>query len=104
VSTKKRQGLRLTGRDLDVLRFVTRHGFATAEQVGAHSFSSWRNKRLELDVSMTMVYRRLKKLVEADLLRHEYVLHGRPGVYLATRKCADLVDAGAPPAKVQTCS
>jgi len=100
VSTKKRQGLRLTGRDRDVLRFVTRHGFATAEQVGAHSFSSWRNKRLELDVSMTMVYRRLKKLVEADLLKHEYVLHGSPGVYLATRRCADLVDDGVPPAKV----
>ena len=49
---------------------------------------------------MTMVYRRLKKLVDADLLRHEYVLHGRPGVYLATKKCADLVEVGVPPAKV----
>ena len=49
---------------------------------------------------MTMVYRRLKKLVDAELLRHEYVLHGRPGVYLATKKCADLVEVGVPPAKV----
>lgn len=98
--TKKRQGLRLTGRDLNVLRFVTRHGFTTAEQVGSHSFSSWRNNRPELEVSMTMVYRRLKKLVDADLLKHEYVLHGKPGVYLATRRCAELVEVGVPPAKV----
>jgi hypothetical protein len=49
---------------------------------------------------MTMVYRRLKKLVDAGLLRHEYVLHGKPRVYLATRKSADLVDVGVPPAKV----
>jgi len=100
VPRKKRQGLRLTERDLEVLGFVVRHGFATAEQVGSHSFSRWENDRREREVSMTMVYRRLKKLVEADLLKHEYVLHGRPGVYLATRRCADLVDAGVPPAKV----
>ena len=90
----------LTRFDLEVLGFVARHGFATAEQVGSHSFSRWENDRRELEVSMTMVYRRLKKLVEADLLKHEYVLHGRPGVYLATRRSADLVDVGVPPAKV----
>ncbi|CAA9464653.1 MAG: hypothetical protein AVDCRST_MAG02-2907 [uncultured Rubrobacteraceae bacterium] len=93
-------GLRLTERDLDVLRFVACHGFATAEQVGLSCFSGWGDGRLELGVSMTMVYRRLKKLVDADLLRHEYVLHGRPGVYLATRRSAELADAGVPPAKV----
>lgn len=101
VSAKKRRGgVRLTERDLDALGFVTRHGFATAEQVGLRSFSGWRDGRRELEVSMTMVYRRLKKLVDAELLRHEYVLHGKPGVYLATRECADLVDAGVPPAKI----
>jgi hypothetical protein len=95
-----RGGLRLTKRDLEVLGFVARHGFATVGQVGAACFSTWWDGRRELEVSTTMVYRRLKMLVDANLLRHEYVLYGKPGVYLATRKSADLVDVGVPPTKV----
>lgn len=97
---KEKRGLRITDRDLHLLTFVTRHGFATAAQIGLWSFSEWEAGERELVVSMSMVYRRLGKLVSGGLLRHEYVLHGRPGVYLATRRCADFVDAGVPPAKV----
>lgn len=100
MSGNKRGGVRLTKRDLKGLEFVTRHGFITAEQFGLAAFCNFTQGRRELDVSMSMVYRRLKKLVDAGLLRHEYVLHGKPGVYLATKKGAELADVGVPPAKV----
>src|SRR5215213_3817362 len=46
-----RGGLRLTKRDLEVLGFVARHGFATAGQVGTACFSTWWDGRRELKVS-----------------------------------------------------
>jgi hypothetical protein len=41
VAAKKRQGLRLADRDLKSLKFVVRHGFATAGQIGLYAFSDW---------------------------------------------------------------
>ena len=64
----------LTSRDRDVVEWIGRFGAVEAEQVMA-----W------FGMGRTVTYRRLRACIEAELLEHVRVLHGEPGLYLATR-------------------
>lgn len=67
--------LRLTERDIAILRWVNAHRYARAEQIF---------KRFGL--SRAIGYRRLKLLVQHGYLVHEIVFHGQPGHYRVTAK------------------
>jgi hypothetical protein len=71
----RRRGFRVTGRDLAMVRWLGRQRFAEAGQVA---------RRFGMDERNT--YRRLRGLVALGPLDHQRVLHGQPGVYLATRE------------------
>lgn len=64
----------LTARDRELVEWIGRFGAVEAEQVMA-----W------FGMGRTATYRRLRACVEADLLAHVRVLHGEPGLYVATR-------------------
>jgi hypothetical protein len=90
-SLERRPGasLRITARDLEILRFLGRLRFASADQL-CRAFA----------MSRRMVYRRCRGLCAAALLQHTFVLHGQPGVYLATAAGLGLADLDLPPARV----
>lgn len=68
------RGFRVTGRDLEIVRWIGRLRFAEAEQVALRFTMDRRN-----------AYRRLRGLVAMGLLEHRRVFHAQPGVYAATR-------------------
>lgn len=59
--------MQITGRDLEILRYVNRHGVVTAGQVAGRFFGT-----------ASAAYRRLKALTEAGYLKHDRVLFGQP--------------------------
>jgi hypothetical protein len=83
------RGFQVTDRDLAIVRWIARQRFAEARQIG---------RRFAMDGRHT--YRRLRGLATCGLLAHEWVLHGRPGVYLATRDGLSSVELALPPARV----
>jgi hypothetical protein len=85
---KKRNGLRITDRDLQIVGWVGRQRFASAEQIRG---------RFGMDLSRS--YRRLRATAAAGLVEHRQVFHG-PGVYLATERGLGAVDLPLPQAKV----
>lgn len=64
----------LTERDLAILRWINGHGIADARKV-SEKFAIYQQK----------TYLRLKRLVDAGLLKHERILFGKPGVYYLTK-------------------
>jgi hypothetical protein len=66
-------GFRVTDRDVEIVRFI---GLQVA--VEARQIAAWQQ------MDKAHVFRRSKRLVGLGLLRHERVVHGRPGLYLAT--------------------
>ena len=64
----------LTARDRELVEWIGRFGAVEAEQV-----MGW------FGMGRTAAYRRLRACVEADLLANVRVLHGEPGLYVATR-------------------
>ena len=64
----------LTARDRELVEWIGRFGAVEAEQV-----MGW------FGMGRTAAYRRLRVCVEAELLAHVRVLHGEPGLYVATR-------------------
>jgi len=89
MSSRRRTGFRATERDLEIVMFVGRHraveGRQVAERFGMH---------------LSNAHRRLGALVRGGLLEHRRLLHGRPGVYLATRAGLELVGLELPAARV----
>lgn len=69
----------LTERDLVILRWINRHGFAEAAGVSKN-----------FKINQKTVYVRLKQLVDTGLLKHERILFGRPGVYYLTKAGVDM--------------
>jgi hypothetical protein len=63
-----------TARDRSLVEWIGRFGAVEAEQVMA-----W------FGMGRTATYRRLRACVQAGLLVHARVLHGEPGLYVATR-------------------
>lgn len=67
--------MRLTERDLAILRWVNAHRYARAEQIFRY-----------FGLSRAIGYRRLKLLVQHGYLVHEVIFHSQPGHYRATVK------------------
>lgn len=66
----------LMPRDLEILRFLTRFGVATAEQVHREVFGEQRVRN---------AYRRLEVLASHRLVNHQRVFWRKPGVWWATQ-------------------
>ena len=67
-------GFRITARDRAIVNFIGRQVGVEARQIAA-----WQS------MDKAHVFRRCARLVELGLLRRERVVHGRPGLYLATK-------------------
>lgn len=92
----------ITTRDLVIMRLLNRFGFMGAADVAAvfgliagdGGAAAWeqtqeKNKNIETKV----VYRRLKKLVDTDLLRRKRILFDEPGMFYLTPKGVTLCDS-----------
>jgi hypothetical protein len=82
-------GFRITERDEAIVRFV---GLQVA--VEARQIAVWQR------MDRAHVFRRCKRLVELGLLRQERVVHGRPGLYLATKAGLDFAGVELPAARL----
>lgn len=67
--------MRFVERDEHILKWINGFGFASANQIMRF-----------MGVKKSACYSRLKKLVNAGYLQHEYVLHGSSGVYKVTQQ------------------
>ena len=84
-----RPGPRLTARDVDVLRWITRHGIVTADQIGAAYFpSKW------------AAYKRLKALDAMGLIRRDAAWHRAPKVIRVSPAGARVADIGVKEARL----
>jgi hypothetical protein len=73
IKTKAGEKIILTERDIAILKEINRYGFLGVDEI----MQIFR-------MSVKIVYFRLKKMVEAGLLKHERILHAYPGVYWLT--------------------
>ena len=85
----RRNGFRITSRDEEIVRFVGLQVGAEARQIAA-----WQ------EMDRAHAFRRCKRLVELGLLRRERVVHGLPGLYVATRAGLEFADLDFNVAKV----
>jgi predicted DNA-binding transcriptional regulator len=83
------RGFQVTDRDLAIVRWIARQRFAEAQQIARRFAMDERN-----------AYRRLRGLTTRGLLAQEWVLHGRPGVYFATRDGLAAIELALPPARI----
>lgn len=88
-AARGRKGFRLTGRDRAIVAFAGRQRAVEARQVA---------ERFQMDLANT--YRRSARLVAEGLLEHRRVLHGAPGVYMATRAGLDWASLRLPVARI----
>lgn len=65
----------VTGRDLAMLQWIARCRFAAADQIAAR-----------FEIHSTKCYRRIKPMIQADLVKRERLLHNQPGAIHITRK------------------
>jgi hypothetical protein len=82
-------GFRITGRDEAIVRFVGLQVGAEAGQIAL-----WQA------MDRAHVFRRCRRLVELGRLRQERVVHGRPGLYLATKAGLEFAGLSLPAARV----
>jgi hypothetical protein len=93
-STRRAHGPQLTDRDLEILRWMTRHGVVTAELVGRRFF--WRPR--VKDYGKWAAYRRIRALRELGLVLSDKPLLNHPAVLRVTREGARIADVGLRPA------
>jgi len=84
----QRNGYRLTGREEAFVCFIGRW-----QGVEARQLADW------FGMDQAHVYRRAGLLVAEGMIEHHRLLHGRPGVYLATRAGLDWVNLRLPVAR-----
>lgn len=77
--------MKFTERDADMLRWINGHGFATIRQTGRWMGSSYQAAQ-----------RRVQRLTEAGLLRHEWLMR-RERVYWPTKHGISICDDDLPP-------
>jgi hypothetical protein len=82
-------GFRITARDREIVRFVGLQVTVEARQIAV-----WQQ------MDKAHVFRRCKRLVELGLLRQERLVHGRPGVYVATKAGLDFSELELPVARL----
>ena len=85
----RKTGFRITDRDEAIVRFVGLQVGVEARQVAA-----WQA------MDRAHVFRRCARLVQLGLLRQERVVHGQPGLYLATKAGLDFAGLELPAARV----
>ncbi len=79
----------VTTRDEDIVRWITRHGLVTADQVEARFFGSpW------------AAYRRLRALERLKLIRRDLTHYRHPAVIRVTMQGAQLAAVGVGPARL----
>ncbi len=80
--------MRVTKRDLVWLKLINSFGFVDI------------NFMVNLaKVNSCIIYRRMNKLIKADYVRHEWVLHGQPGIYRVTKLGTEICHDVLPPLK-----
>jgi hypothetical protein len=85
----RRPGPQVTERDVQVLKFIARHGIVTSEQIGRACFPS-----------VWAAYKRLKALDAMALIVREGAWHRAPKVIRVTLAGARIADVGLRPAKL----
>jgi Replication-relaxation len=90
-----RHGPQVTDRDFEILAWIGRHGVVTPAQVARHSFT-----RDDGDVGLWAAYRRLRKLEELTLIRHDRTFWREASVVRLTGAGARLVDIDVGPARL----
>ena len=88
------RGPQLTDRDIEILRWITRHGVVTAELVGRRFF--WRPDRTHY--GKWAAYRRLQALAELGLALNDKPYAREAEVIRVTRDGARIADVGLRPA------
>lgn len=78
-------GMRLTERDMKILHFINDFGFCEMPQI---------EKMFAL--AKPRSYQIIQRLIEAGLVKHERVFHGRHGIYRLSKKGASHTDLPAP--------
>ena len=91
-----RRGPALTDRDLEILRWITRHGIVTAELVGRRFF--WNPQRKLY--GQWAAYRRLAALDTLRLVIRDKPYASKPEVIRVTREGARIADVGLRPARL----
>lgn len=93
-SVRSARGPELTERDVEILRWMTRHGVVTAELVGRRFF--WRTDRDSY--GRWAAYRRLRALRNLGLILSDKPFADAPAVLRVTREGARIADVGVRPA------
>jgi hypothetical protein len=91
----QRQGTQITDRDIEILKWIGRHGVVTPQQVAYHYFA-----RQDGAVGQWAAYRRLRKLEQLGLIRHDRTFWRESTVLRLTRSGAELADADVGPARL----
>ena len=86
---KKKEGVRLTERDLKMIRWINGHRSATAEQVAK-----------KFGLSIPTAKKRLYGLKSLGCLVYEKVFHDKPGVYRAAARGIAAADDNLPAARL----
>lgn len=76
--------MRITKRDLEILKFINKSGFCNRVQL-----------EKKFDLKWWRVYQVMERLVKAQLVKHKRVLFYEPGVFYLTREGASLTDLPA---------
>jgi DNA-binding PadR family transcriptional regulator len=73
--------MRVTERDIEMVRFINEFGFCDMSQI---------EKRFS--ISRPYGYEIMQRLVKQKFVKHERVFHGKPGIYTVTHKGAQYTD------------
>jgi len=92
--SRRAPGPQLTARDLEIVRFITRHGVVTSEDVATRFF--WREEQNRPGI--WAAYRRISALRWLGLILSDKPFANRPTVLRVTREGARLADVGIAPA------
>ena len=92
--SRRATGPQLTERDLDILRWIARHGVVTVEDVAVKFF--WRKEQRRPGI--WAAYRRLSSLHWLGLILRDKPFANQPQVLRVTREGARLADVGVGPA------
>src|SRR4051794_32203891 len=93
-SSRWPQGPQIMDRDVEILRWITRHGVVTAELVGRRFF--WRTDLKSY--GKWAAYRRLAALENLKLILRDKPFAREPEVVRVTREGARIADVGIRPA------
>lgn len=88
-------GPQVTSRDVEIVRWIGRHGIVTVEQVSRKFFA-----REDGSQGDWAAYRRLRKLEELHLIRRDPTFWREPAVLRATAAGARLADLDLAPAHI----